>query len=239
MNQVFDPLNLLILAVAVVILLRLRNVLGTRTGHERRYDPYSATEPTDKARRRADGKVIPLPGSKPADEIYTADAAAPGEPVWKDVAEEGSALAKGLEKVARADRSFDVRDFLEGAKMAYEMIVTAFARGDRKVLKPLLSRDVYEGFATAIAERERANETLETQLVGIDKAEIMAATVQGRRASITIKFLSQMITVKRNADGAVIEGDERGIRDITDVWTFERDVTARDPNWRLVATEES
>jgi predicted lipid-binding transport protein (Tim44 family) len=239
MNQVFDPLNLLILAVAVVILLRLRNVLGTRTGHERRYDPYSATEPTDKARRRADGKVIPLPGSKPADEIYTADAAAPGEPVWKDVAEEGSALAKGLEKVARADRSFDVRDFLEGAKMAYEMIVTAFARGDRKVLKPLLSRDVYEGFATAIAERERANETLETQLVGIDKAEIMAATVQGRRASITIKFLSQMITIKRNADGAVIEGDERGIRDITDVWTFERDVTARDPNWRLVATEES
>lgn len=239
MNQVFDPLNLLILAVAVVILLRLRNVLGTRTGHERRYDPYSATEPTDKARRRADGKVIPLPGSKPADEIYTADAAAPGEPVWKDVAEEGSALAKGLEKVARADRSFDVRDFLEGAKMAYEMIVTAFARGDRKALKPLLSRDVYEGFATAIAERERANETLETQLVGIDKAEIMAATVQGRRASITIKFLSQMITIKRNADGAVIEGDERGIRDITDVWTFERDVTARDPNWRLVATEES
>jgi predicted lipid-binding transport protein (Tim44 family) len=182
--------------------------------------------------------VIPLPGSKPAEEIHAADAAAGGEPVWKDVAEEGSALAKGLEKVARADRSFDVRHFLEGAKMAYEMIVMAFAQGDRKMLKPLLSRDVYEGFAAAIAEREKANETLETQLVGIDKAEIMAAGVQGRRASITLKFLSQMITVKRNSNGAVIDGDERAIQEITDVWTFERDVTARDPNWRLVATEE-
>jgi predicted lipid-binding transport protein (Tim44 family) len=239
MNQVFDPLNLLILAVAVVILLRLRSVLGTRTGHERRYDPYSPTEPAEKARRGADGKVIPLPGRKPTEDIYAADGASSGEPVWKDVAEEGSALAKGLEKVARADRNFDVRSFLEGAKMAYEMIVTAFAQGDRKMLKPLLSRDVYDGFSEAIAEREKANETLETQIVGIDKAEIIAANVQGRRASITIKFLSQMITVRRNSEGQVIEGNERGIQDITDVWTFDRDVTARDPNWRLVATEET
>jgi predicted lipid-binding transport protein (Tim44 family) len=123
--------------------------------------------------------------------------------------------------------------------MAYEMIVTAFAQGDRKMLKPLLSRDVYDGFSEAIAEREKANETLETQIVGIDKAEIIAANVQGRRASITIKFLSQMITVRRNSEGQVIEGNERGIQDITDVWTFDRDVTARDPNWRLVATEET
>jgi predicted lipid-binding transport protein (Tim44 family) len=123
--------------------------------------------------------------------------------------------------------------------MAYEMIVMAFAQGDRKVLKPLLSRDVYEGFANAIAEREKATETVETQIVGIEKAEIMAADLHGRRASITIRFLSQMITARRNSDGEVIEGDERAIQDITDVWTFDRDVTARDPNWRLVATEET
>jgi predicted lipid-binding transport protein (Tim44 family) len=236
MNQVFDPLNLLILAVAVVILLRLRSVLGTRTGHERRYDPYSATEASEKA-RRADGKVIPLPGSKPAEEIYAADSAS--EPVWQGVAEEGSTLAKGLEKVARADRTFDVQGFLEGAKMAYEMIVTAFAQGDRKTLKPLLSKEVYEGFAEAIAEREKAEETIETQIVGIDGADITAASVHGRRASITVKFQSQMITLRRNSDGEVIEGDERTIQPITDVWTFDRDVTARDPNWRLVATEET
>ena len=236
MNQVFDPLNLLILAVAVVILLRLRSVLGTRTGHERRYDPYSATEASEKA-RRADGKVIPLPGSKPAEEIYAADSAS--EPVWQGVAEEGSTLAKGLEKVARADRSFDVQGFLEGAKMAYEMIVTAFAQGDRKTLKPLLSKEVYEGFAEAIAEREKAGETIETQIVGIDRADITAASVHGRRASITVKFQSQMITERRNSDGEVIEGDDRTIQPITDVWTFDRDVTARDPNWRLVATEET
>jgi predicted lipid-binding transport protein (Tim44 family) len=123
--------------------------------------------------------------------------------------------------------------------MAYEMIVTAFAQGDRKTLKPLLSKDVYEGFAEAIAEREKAEETVETQIVGIDKADITAAGVHGRRASITVKFQSQMITVRRNSDGEVIDGDERAIQPITDVWTFDRDVTARDPNWRLVATEET
>jgi predicted lipid-binding transport protein (Tim44 family) len=239
MNEVFDPLNLLILAVAVVILLRLRNVLGTRTGHERRYDPFSATEASDKARRSADGKVIPLPGSKPAEETYAADAADAGEPVWQGVAEEGSSLAKGLEKVAAADQTFDVPSFLEGAKMAYEMIVTAFAQGDRKALKPLLSKDVYEGFAEAIAEREQAEETVQTQIVGIDKADITAASLRGRRASITVKFQSQMITVRRNSVGEVIDGNERAIQEITDVWTFDRDVTARDPNWRLVATEET
>jgi predicted lipid-binding transport protein (Tim44 family) len=236
MNQVFDPLNLLILAVAVVILLRLRSVLGTRTGHERPYDPF-ATEAGEKGRRSADGKVIPLPGSKPAEEIHAVDSA--NDPVWQGVAEEGSTLAKGLEKVAKADESFDVPGFLEGAKMAYEMIVTAFAQGDRKTLKPLLSKDVYEGFAEAIAEREKAEETVETQIVGIDRAQITAATLHGRRASITVNFQSQMITVKRNSEGEVIDGNERAIQDITDVWTFDRDVTARDPNWRLVATEET
>jgi predicted lipid-binding transport protein (Tim44 family) len=236
MNQVFDPLNLLILAVAVVILLRLRSVLGTRTGHERRYDPYSATEAAEKA-RRGEGKVIPLPGSKPAEEIQASDSA--NQPVWQGVAEEGSNLAKSLEKLARADKSFEVQSFLEGAKMAYEMIVTAFAEGDRKSLKPLLSKDVYEGFAAAIAEREKAGETIDTQIVGIDKADIVAASVNGRRASITVKFQSQMITVKRDGEGAAIEGDERAIQNITDVWSFDRDVTARDPNWRLVATEET
>jgi predicted lipid-binding transport protein (Tim44 family) len=238
MNQVLDPLNLLILAVAVVILLRLRSVLGTRTGHERRYDPYSATESTEKVRTRTDDKVVPLPGRRRAEESQI-DMTSPGEPVWKDFAEEGSAIAKALEKMAETDRSFSVRDFIEGAKRAYEMIVMAFAEGERKVLKPLLSRDVYEGFSEAITRREQAGETLETQIVGIDKAEIVGAGVSGRRASITVRFLSQMITATRDRDGNVIDGDPRRIREITDVWTFDRDVTSRDPNWRLVATEET
>jgi predicted lipid-binding transport protein (Tim44 family) len=117
--------------------------------------------------------------------------------------------------------------------------VTAFAQGDRKALNPLLSKDVYEGFAEAIAEREKAGETVDTQIVGIDKAEIVAASLHSRRASITVRFQSQMISVKRDSDGAVIDGDERATQNITDVWSFDRDVTARDPNWRLVATEET
>lgn len=238
MNQVFDPLNLLILAVAVVILLRLRSVLGTRTGHERRYDPYSATESTDQGRSAAD-KVIPLPGAKHTEAANVPGSTEPREPIWKDFAEEGSALAKGLDRIAAADQSFDVRAFLDGAKMAYEMIVTAFAEGDRKSLKPLLSRDVYDGFAEAISRREQAGETLETQLVGIDKADVVAANLHGRRANITVRFSSQMITATRNRDGEVIDGDPRSVRDVTDVWTFERDVTADNPNWRLIATEET
>jgi predicted lipid-binding transport protein (Tim44 family) len=239
MNQVLDPLNLLILAVAVVILLRLRSVLGTRTGHERRYDPYSATESAEKVRSRTDDKVVPLPGRRRAEETQASEATAAGEPVWKGFAEEGSAIAKALEKIAETDRSFNVRDFLEGAKRAYEMIVMAFAEGDRKTLKPLLSRDVYEGFADAITRREQEGETLETQLVGIEKADIVAAAVSGRRVSLTVRFLSQMISATRDRAGEVIDGDPGRVREITDVWTFDRDVTSRDPNWRLIATEET
>jgi predicted lipid-binding transport protein (Tim44 family) len=123
--------------------------------------------------------------------------------------------------------------------MAYEMIVTAFAQGDRKTLKPLLSKDVYEGFAEAIAEREKAGETIETQIVGIDKAEHHGRKRAWPQGQHHRQVPSQMITVRRNSEGDVIDGDERAIQDITDVWTFDRDVTARDPNWRLVATEET
>jgi predicted lipid-binding transport protein (Tim44 family) len=238
MNQAFDPLNLLILAIAVVVFLRLRSVLGKRTGHERPpLDPYAAKRQAEA--KDAPGNVINLPQR----DDRPAEPAAPAEPssapVWTGLAEEGSSLARGLEKIAAADRSFSPRAFLDGAKMAYEMIVQAFAAGDRPTLRNLLSREVLDGFLAAIDAREKAGNKLESRFVGIDKAELAAADLKGKRASVTVKFVSELISATRDRAGEVIEGDPQQIREITDVWTFERDVSSRDPNWKLAATEVS
>jgi predicted lipid-binding transport protein (Tim44 family) len=235
MNQAFDPLNLLILAIAVVVFLRLRSVLGKRTGNERPpFDPYAAKRQAEA--KDAPGNVINLP-QRDDRSAEPAPSDPSRAPVWIGMAEEGSSLAQGLDRIAGADRSFSPRVFLDGAKMAYEMIVQAFAAGDRPTLRNLLSREVLEGFLAAIDAREKAGNKLESRFVGIDKAELAAADLKGKRASVTVKFVSELISATRNRAGEVIEGDPQQIREITDVWTFERDVSSRDPNWKLSATE--
>jgi predicted lipid-binding transport protein (Tim44 family) len=117
------------------------------------------------------------------------------------------------------------------------MIVSAFAEGDRRGLKNLLGREVYEGFEAAIAEREKRGETAETKFVSIDKADIANAELRGRTAQITVRFVSQLISATRDRSGNVIDGSAEKVTEVTDVWTFARDVSSRDPNWRLVATE--
>lgn len=237
MNQAFDPLNILILAVAVFIFFRLRSVLGTRTGHERRYDPVSGT--TGKEAQAKDN-VVPLPGREAKDEPeHMSDEETEKVPVWKGYAEEDTPVAKGLDEIAAADPGFSPKSFLEGARIAYEMIVTAFAQGDRKSLKPLLSRDVYSGFTQAMDERLSRGETLESRFVGIDKCDLVNAALAGRKAQVTVRILSQMITALRDREGKIIDGDDKHVSEITDVWTFEREVSSSDPNWKLVATEET
>ena len=110
-------------------------------------------------------------------------------------------------------------------------------RSDRRALKNLLSRDVYDGFDGAIAEREKRGETVETRFVSTDSADITAAELRARTAQLTMRFHSKLITATRDKDGNVIDGSADRVTDITDVWTFARDVTSRDPNWKLVATE--
>jgi predicted lipid-binding transport protein (Tim44 family) len=237
MNHIFDPLNIFVLAIAVIVFWRLTSVLGRRTGNERPpIDPFS---PRDKLEKKlADGAVPERSGRRSADpaSIGVPGSATPAAPVWEGYAPKGSAIAKGLEKIAALDRQFLPSAFLEGAKTAYEMIVAGFAAGDKQALKPLLSRDVYESFARAIDQRRQAGETLDTNFVGIDKAEISAADLVGKRAIITVKFTSDQITSRRNKSGDIIEGDPKKIREISDVWTFERDASSKDPNWTLVAT---
>lgn len=235
MNQAFDPLNLLILAIAVVVILRLRSVLGKRTGNERPpLDPYAAQRRAE--RPQPNGNVINMPQRETAPENPVLDK--PAEPVWSGYAEADSTVAKGLEKIAAADREFSTRSFVDGAKVAYEMVVTAFAQGDRQSLKNLLSRDVYEGFAKAIDDREKAGNRLDSRFVGIDKTEVAGADLKGRKASITIRFVAEFISATLDRAGEVIEGDPKQVREVTDVWTFERDTSSRDPNWKLAATDE-
>ena len=121
--------------------------------------------------------------------------------------------------------------------MAYEMIVAAFAEGDEKTLNQLLGEDVLDGFTRAIGEREERGETHHTTLVGIDKADIIEAELKDKQAFVTVKFVSELISVTRDAGGEVVDGDPKKVREVTDIWTFARDMASRNPNWKLVATE--
>jgi predicted lipid-binding transport protein (Tim44 family) len=233
MQDVFDISTIVLLAVAVLIFIKLRSVLGQRTGRERPpYDPYSAPDPV----RNAPGdKVIPLPQRT----SETAKPAEPSEPVdrYAGIAMPGSAVARGLDAIMAADKSFDAKHFIAGARSAYEMIVTAYAEGDRRALKNLLAREVYDGFEAVIREREARGETAETRFVSIDTTDITAAELRAKTAQITLRFVSQLVSATRDRNGNVIDGSADKVTSVTDVWTFARDVTARDPNWKLVATE--
>ena len=225
MNTIFDPFNLVLIGIAAFIFWRLKSVLGTRTGHERppvEMRPKPAPQPAS--------ATPDLPPSHPQPE-------APKIPVWQGHAPEGSPDAKALEAIATADAHFTVPYFLDGARSAYEMITHAYAQGDKAELKPLLASDVYEGFSQAIDGRAKLGETMESKLVAINSAAIEGVELNGKRASITIRFVSEFITARKSRQGEVLEGDPKKIREITDIWTFERDLRSRDPNWRLAATD--
>jgi predicted lipid-binding transport protein (Tim44 family) len=235
MTQLFDPLNMILLAVALIVIWRLRSVLGQRTGAERPpIDPYASTRKT--APEAANGNVLNFPGE--AKQIAPSKNDEPATPEWTGFASEGSSVAKGLEAIAAADPGFSTRSFVEGAKIAYELIVEAFAKGDKTALKPLLSKEVYDGFAEVIDERARKGEKIDAQFVGFEKAEIAGASLMAKRAGMTMRFVSQMISTTLDKDNRIVDGDPKEIRQITDVWAFERDVSSRDPNWKLVATEQ-
>ncbi|TDR87175.1 Tim44/TimA family putative adaptor protein [Enterovirga rhinocerotis] len=236
----FDVTTVVFLALAVFVIWRLRSVLGQKTGHEQPpVDTFQRREqarpPAGPAPQSAQGdNVVRLPtgaGDRPA------APAAPAPDRWAGVAEADSPVARGLDEIAKIEAGFDARGFVEGAKSAYEMIVTAFAQGDTKTLKGLLSKDVFDGFERAIKDRESRGEKSETTFVSLDKAEMIGVDVRNRVAQVTLRFVSKLITATRDASGQVIDGSPEAVVDVTDVWTFARTLGARDPNWLLVATE--
>ncbi len=135
------------------------------------------------------------------------------------------------------DTAFDGAAFLSGARGAFEIVVEAFAAGDRAKLQPLLSSDVFRSFSDAITARERAREKQETKIVAVKSADIVQNRVEGGTALVTVKFVSDQILVTRDAAGAVLEGDPNHAVEHTDLWTFSRPTRSPDPNWTLIATE--
>jgi len=231
-----DIYTIIFLALAVFIFLRLRNVLGQRTGSER--PPFDRAA-RNMVRGRPDAAgIVPLPGKvidQPPAAMPSAEIAPPSDR-WKGLAQPGSALSTGLDAIAAQDSSFDPKHFLSGARGAYEMIVLAFANGDRRALRDLLSSEVYDSFEAVIRDREKRDQKTETRFVSIDKAELVGAELRDRIAQLTVSFVSQMISVTRDKAGTIVDGNPDKVADITDVWTFARDTTSRDPNWKLVGT---
>lgn len=233
----FDPLNILLLAVALVVFWKLKSVLGTRTGNERPpIKPYEPKQNGTVKTPEQNGTVIRFPDQTKVERPAPAEEEAPA-PVWTGIAEPGSALAATLEDIVRADPAFSPKSFVEGAKVAYEMIVDAFAKGDKAALKGLLASDVYDGFAGAIDARNKAGQRIESRFVGIDRAKLTAASLSGNRAALTVEFDSELISATYGKNGEVVEGNPGTVQQVTDVWTFERDVTSRNPNWKLSATQ--
>jgi predicted lipid-binding transport protein (Tim44 family) len=206
--------------VAAFLILRLRSVLGRRTGHERR--PDSISRPAEPAGDKI-GNVVPLAAHGPAP---------PPLPTTKPP----DAVAAGLERIRSADPGFDPAGFLEGARTAFEMIVAAFAAGDKARLRPLLSDEVYKPFSDAIVEREAAGETLETRILQLKSIDIVEAGLAGRMARVTVKFVTDQVNVLRAHDGSVVDGHPEDPAEKTDFWTFARDTRSPDPNWALVTT---
>lgn len=225
-----DFITLFFLVAAVLIFLQLRSVLGRRTGHEKPpVDPFTARQST-RMPPADEEKVVTLPKREPVDDeqrFAEVDAISPV----------GTPVNDGLRELMKVDPGFRPKEFLNGARMAYEMIVMAFADGDRKTLKGLLSKEVYEGFEAAIAEREARGEVVKSTFVGIDKAEFLHASVKDQEEQITLKIVSQLISATYDRNNTLIDGDAEVVADVIDVWTFARDVRSRDPNWKLIATE--
>ncbi len=216
MSDGFHLLDIVFFAmVAAFLVLRLRSVLGRRTGTER--------PPPEAMARRGTGAPSP-------DNVIDLKAVRKPEPIPPGPA------ASGLAAIRAADPSFSPQAFLTGAQSAFAMIVGAYAAGDTGSLRPLLSDEVYRNFAAAIDARRRAGERLETQLVHIRAAEPVEAGLDGRFARVTVRFASDQVNVLHGPDDAVIEGDPRRVTEVVDEWIFRRDLRSPNPNWELVAT---
>jgi predicted lipid-binding transport protein (Tim44 family) len=233
MPQGFDISTLILLVLAGFVIWRLRSVLGQRTGAERPpMEPPSMRPDAAADSARANDNVIPLPNAQQKAEVPQTP-----EQRWKGITDHKGPAVAGLEAIMAADTSFVPKSFVEGGRMAYEMIVTGFAKGEKATLKGLLSSDVFESFASVIDGRVKRSEKAEATFVSIDEASVVAAEMDGSTAEITMRFVSKIISAVRDSNGEVIDGSPTKVGDVTDIWTFARDTKSRDPNWRVVATD--
>lgn len=240
MEEFFDIPTLIVIGLAIVVLFRLRQVLGTRTGRERtpaqRQNEAAAKTPA----KPGEENVVQM-RPRPVEPQTDGDAERAQRKLETEVTQFShgdDAIAGGLRAIAEADPGFSPKIFMEGAKAAYEMIVTAFAQGDRQTLRNLLEKEVYDGFERAIKDREAAGRKIDFTFVGLPKVEIASAELDKRNANVTIRFHAEVVSATRDKDGTLIEGNADTITGIADEWTFARSPKSRDPNWKLVATSQ-
>jgi len=239
MDDFFDLPTLIVIGLAIVILFRLRSVLGTRTGHER--NPLERREAAAKAAAKPADETVVQMRPRPVEPVADGDAERRARKLATEIEQTShgdAAVATGLQAIADADPGFGPRSFVEGAKAAYEMIVTAFAHGDRQTLKNLLEKDVYDGFERAIKDRETTGNKIDFTFVGLPKVEIIEAELDKRSANVTIHFDAEVVQATRDKDGQLIDGNADQVQTISDEWTFARNPKSRDPNWKLVATNQ-
>jgi len=239
MHEPFDITTIIFALLAIFVVWKLSSVLGMRTGHEKPPSDPFVRRSGDEIRRDApvpEGNVIRLPGAA-NDDRRSDQRTAPDTGRWAGFAEPSTPLWNELQALGRADPGFDPKHFLEGAKAAYEMIINAFAAGNKAVLQNLVAPDVFASFAKAISDREERGEKVETILVSIDKTSLDHVQMRGNLAQVAVLFAVKLITATRDKTGEIIEGSADKIVDVNDLWSFARDVGSRDPNWKLIATE--
>jgi predicted lipid-binding transport protein (Tim44 family) len=219
------PVDLILFAmVAVFLVLRLRGVLGRRQGFER---PPQGSAP------------VPVPAARaPIEELPDLPPAAAQGSVRQVVPDPRSPVGQALQRIRQVDQSFDARAFLGGAEGAFRMIVEAFAAGDRATLRNLLSDDTYAGFEQAITAREAAGERQRTEIRSVQETGIEAADLRGTVADVTVRLVSDQVNLTTGADGQVVSGAE-AVTELTDIWTFQRDLRSQDPTWKLVGTQSA
>jgi predicted lipid-binding transport protein (Tim44 family) len=220
------PVDLILFAmVAAFLVLRLRSVLGRRTGFER--PRQDAAQPFDPKAARSANDLPELPAALPQVGGTKRSVPDPRGPV-----------GQALMRMRGVDPSFDPNGFLDGAEGAFRMIVDAFARGDRQTLRALLADETYGGFEGAITSREQAGETQRSEVRAMQEMGIDAADLRGTVADVTVRFVSDQINLTTARDGSIAAGAE-AVTELTDIWTFQRDLRSQDPTWRLVATRSA
>ena len=235
MDEFFDLPTLIVIGLAIVILFRLRSVLGTRTGNERSPLERRGVEAPAKSNDETVVQMRPRAADTRVDEDSERQQRRLAAE-FEQFSHGDEQLAAGLKAINESDPAFSPKSFIEGAKAAYEMIVVAYAQGDRKTLKNLLDKEVYDGFERTIAEREAAGQTVDFTFVGLPKVEIAEAELDKRNALVTVRFHAEIVSATLDKDGTLIEGSTDQVNTISDEWTFARSIRSRDPNWKLVTT---
>ena len=210
MGNPFDPFNLILFLIAVVGFIRLRMILGRRTGNE---DPLRQNKYA--SRVSADIESLTKPKEKKSlktkeDILLFLNTEIPG---------------------------FSSESFVDGASNAYEMILKNYADGNLKTIKNIISKDVYDGFNEAIKERKSKNKRLVNELIAFDKSDIIDAKIERKNVLLTVEFYSRIITYVLDENDQIIEGSKDNPLSVIDQWTFKKALKDKSPSWQLISTQ--